>query len=188
MNDAHSIPQPPSVEELVRSCRNGDERAFRALIEHLLPESMALAVQFVRRREVAEDVVQEAFLRFARALPTYDPSLPFEPWFFTIVRNCARTRVAKTRHRMRREEDHRDHTGGADRVGRDAGDGLSIDLGRAIESLPPMQQRCVRLCLFEGYTSVEAARLLGVREGTVRTHLKRARTRLRSVLDAEVAP
>ena len=45
-----------------------------------------------------------------------------------------------------------------------------------------MQQACVRLCDIEGYTSVEAARMLGVGEATVRTHVHRARKQLRAVI------
>ena len=178
MNDAHLTRHQPSVEELVGSCLDGEETAFRRLVERLLPDAMTLAIQFVRRRDLAEDVVQEAFLRLARALPTYDRRRPFEPWFFTIVRNCARDRSLQNLRWDRHEDagnlaaevavEHRD------------GAGLAVDLGRALGGLPAMQQRCVRLCLFEGYTSAEAAGLLGVREGTVRTHVQRARKRLRS--------
>jgi DNA-directed RNA polymerase specialized sigma24 family protein len=48
-----------------------------------------------------------------------------------------------------------------------------------------MQQACVRLCNVEGFTSIEAARMLGVSEGTVRTHLFRARSRLRAEMEPQ---
>jgi RNA polymerase sigma-70 factor (ECF subfamily) len=59
------------------------------------------------------------------------------------------------------------------------------DLERAIEGLAPMQQACLRLCEVEGFTSVEAAGMLGIGEGTVRTHLHRARLRLRIAIDPQ---
>ena len=48
-----------------------------------------------------------------------------------------------------------------------------------------MQQMCIRLCDIEGLTSVEAARMLDVDAGTVRTHLHRARQKLRAVMDLQ---
>lgn len=185
MNHADNRTPPPALEDHARACLEGDERAYRDLVERLLPDAMALAIQFVRRRESAEDAVQDAFLRMARSLPTYDPNRPFAPWFFTIVRNCARTHAARTRRRRDGQESVRhaewlEPVAGPDEGGLDSA--LDLDLARAVALLPRMQQRCVRLCLFEGYTSTEAALLLGVREGTVRTHVKRARSRLQSVL------
>ena len=50
------------------------------------------------------------------------------------------------------------------------------DIERAIEALAPMQQACLRLCDIEGFTSIEAGRMLGMGEATVRTHLHRARS------------
>ena len=60
---------------------------------------------------------------------------------------------------------------------------LAGDLARAIDQLAPMQQACVRLCELEGFTSVEAASMLGISEATVRTHVYRARRRLRDAVD-----
>lgn len=194
MNDAHLSPASPAqpelsvgaqpLEELVLGCRRGDESAYRELVERLLPDAMALAIQFVRRREAAEDVVQEAFLRVARALPTYDPRRPFPPWFFTIVRNCARSHLARIRRTADRGVADGAHEWAESAASHPAA-GLVVDLERALVALPAMQQRCVRLCLVEEYTSAEAALLLGVREGTVRTHVKRARSRLRTILGDE---
>jgi RNA polymerase sigma-70 factor (ECF subfamily) len=146
---------------------------------------MALAWQSTRRVEDAEDVVQAAFHRAVRALPDYDDRRPFGAWFYTIVRNVARNAHSK-----------RDRRTGLAPVAPLAAEPaapasidpvLSSDVGRAIDALPAMQQACVRLCEVEGFTSVEAGRLLGVAEGTVRTHLRRARRQLRATLDPERA-
>jgi RNA polymerase sigma-70 factor (ECF subfamily) len=172
MNDARDR----TDEQLARAAKRGDAAAYDALARRYLRPAMALAWQYTGGVEDAEDVVQEAFHRAVRGLGTYDDQRPFSAWFYAIVRNVARTAIRKDGQRAvlapltlveelpaRAENDPV----------------LAGDVERAIDQLAPMQQACVRLCNMEGFTSIEAARMLGVSEGTVRTHLFRARNRLR---------
>ena len=166
-------------EQLARAARQGDATAYDALVRRYLRPAMAGAWQFTRRVEDAEDVVQDAFHRAVRGLGDYDDSRPFAPWFYAIVRNVARSAIRRDERRMALapltllQED----TEGPPQVD----PVVAGTLERAIEALPPMQQACLRLCDIEGFSSVEAAGMLGIAEGTARTHLHRARARLRSV-------
>ncbi|MGH7444187.1 MAG: RNA polymerase sigma factor, partial [Longimicrobiales bacterium] len=83
MNDSN-------VDALAGRARDGDQRAFGALVRRLVRPALAAAWEFVPTREDAEDVVQEAFARTWRQLGRYDATRPFAPWFFTILRNVAR--------------------------------------------------------------------------------------------------
>lgn len=164
---------------LARDAKRGDSVAYDILVRRYLRPAMAIAWEFTRRLEDAEDVTQEAFHRAVRALDRYDDRRPFRIWFFTILRNVARNAVAKDRRRNLLAPvealDEEPTTAAVDPV-------VAGDLDRAIESLAPMQQACLRLGDVEGFSSVEIAHMLGVAEGTVRTHLHRARKRLRTVL------
>ncbi len=179
MNDAPDR----TDEELAKAAKRGDAAAYDALARRYLRPAMALAWQYTRRVEDAEDVVQEAFHRVVRALAGYDDRRPFSAWFYAIVRNVARTAISKDGRRaalapLTLVEDEPPALAAVDPV-------VAADVERAIEALAPMQQACVRLCEVEGFTSVEAARMLGVAEGTIRTHLHRARHRLRITIDPE---
>ena len=165
-------------EELARAAKRGDAVAYDALARRYLRPAMALAWQYTRGVEDAEDVVQDAFHRAVRALADYDDRRPFSAWFYTIVRNVARSAISKDGRRaalapLTLVEDEPPAPSTIDPV-------VSRDVGRAIDALAPMQQACIRLCELEGFTSVEAARMLGIGEGTVRTHLHRARHQLRA--------
>jgi RNA polymerase sigma-70 factor (ECF subfamily) len=167
-------------EELACRAQRGDVAAFDTLVRRYLRPSMALAWQFARDLADAEDIVQEAFHRAVRSLAQYDGRRPFAPWFYEIVRNVARN--ARGRSGRRAElapvewlDSEPEDASRVDPIARH-------DLGRALDSLAPMQQACVRLCDVEGFTSVEAGVLLGVGDATVRTHLRRARSRLRGIL------
>ena len=174
--------QERSDEELAREAGRGDADAFDLLVRRHLRPAIALAWQYVRSLEDAEDVVQDAFHRMVRALGSYDASRPFGAWFYAIVRNVARTasRAGARRAALAPELDP-----DADLPAAIASDpGVASDLQRALDALPPMQQACVRLCDVEGFTSVEAAAMLGVGDATIRTHLHRARRQLRAAMQA----
>ncbi len=170
-------------EELARAAKRGDAAAYDALARRYLRPAMALAWQYTRGVEDAEDVVQDAFHRAVRSLADYDDRRPFSAWFYTIVRNVARTAISKDGRRaalapLTLVEGEPPAPAVVDPV-------VAGDVERALETLAPMQQASVRLCDVEGFTSVEAARMLGVSEGTVRTHLHRARRRLRVAIDPQ---
>jgi RNA polymerase sigma-70 factor (ECF subfamily) len=167
-------------EELAQAAKRGESIAYDALVRRYLRPAMAVAWQYVRRVEDSEDIVQESFHRVVRALADYDDERPFGAWFYAIVRNVARTAVSKDSRRaglapLSLLEDDMPAPTVVD-------PGVVGDIERAIESLAPMQQACVRLCDIEGFTSVEASQMLGVDDGTVRTHLHRARKQLRAAM------
>ncbi len=170
-------------EELARAAKRGDDDAFDRLARRYLRPAVALAWQFARGLDDAEDIVQDAFHRVVRALGDYDDRRPFAPWFYSIVRNVARTAIRKDSRRaalapLSVVEDEPP-------AGRDFDPVVAGDVERLIESLPPMQQACVRLCDIEGFSSVEAAAMLDLHEGTVRTHVHRARGRIQSAMQAD---
>lgn len=170
---------------LVRRILGGDRSAWADLVERYLRRAMAAAWQFTESRDDAEDLVQDAFVRVLEALPRYDPARPFGPWFFTILRNAARTRAR--RDGRRRAEVLSEEVGSDDpwdRVDEKIdGKALLERLPRALDGLSPMQRHCFRLCDLEGLEPREVADMTGLAPPTVRVHLHRARAALRKELE-----
>ena len=88
--------------DLLRKARAGDPAAFDALVARHGRLVLAVARRVTGHREDAEDVAQEAFLRFYRALADFDPSRPVEPWLVRITLNVARSHLRRAP--SRREE------------------------------------------------------------------------------------
>jgi RNA polymerase sigma-70 factor (ECF subfamily) len=140
---------------------------------------MAVAMEYCDSLDDAEDVVQESFRRVAEGLPGFDSARPFDPWFFTILRNTARN-WAKSRRVRSHDDLSVDHESDRPGPSEDADQReLAQQLNQAIVRLPAMQQTCFRLCLVEGLSSREAADAMGLAESTVRVHVMRARQALR---------
>ena len=83
MSPFAEIPQP-----LILRARSGDAAAFRQLVDLLAGLTFNIAWRMTGHRADAEDMSQEVFLRLHRHFATYDPSLPFLPWFRRLSSNA----------------------------------------------------------------------------------------------------
>ncbi len=75
---------------LVREYIAGDERAFTLLYERYYPRLMRFLVSWVKDKDLAQDLVQEAFLRVHRHITKYKPQRKFSTWIFMISANLAK--------------------------------------------------------------------------------------------------
>src|SRR5439155_3586726 len=80
---------------LLARLREGDERAFEAVVERFYPSMIAIARGYVRSRAVAEEVVQEAWLGVLKGLDRFEGRSSFRTWVLQIVANIARTRAVR---------------------------------------------------------------------------------------------
>ena len=143
-------------------------RVYRAVM-------LQRALSVLGDHALAEDAVQEAFIRISRHIGRFK-SMPSEERRYlclTIVKNAALNML-----RDRRETDPIPETLPA--VPRDIA--LGIDITAAVDSLEEGHRNVVLLRLRYGFSTMETARLLGIKQGTVRSRLNRARIILVEVL------
>lgn len=171
---ATSVPetdwQPPTWEAIVRE---HSARVYR------------LAYRLTGNRHDAEDLTQEVFVRVFRSLSTYTPGT-FEGWLHRITTNLfldhARRRQRIRMDAMGEDSDRYPTTdGGPERAFEH--DNLDVDVQRALDELPPEYRAAVVLCDIEGLSYEEIAVTLGIKLGTVRSRIHRARARLRVSLE-----
>jgi len=177
------IPDSITDQELVRRALTGDNGAYRHLVDRYIRPALAVAWEFSETLEDAEDVVQEAFRKAVRALESFDTNRPFRPWFFTILRNVARS--AKSANALRVFQALEESVPDEEPTPIDVVERLELQarLDMELESLSEMQRVCFRLCALEGLSSGEVAEALGLSDATVRTHVYRARSVLRSAME-----
>ena len=171
-------------EAIVR-CQDGDREAFRHLADRYKDVLFGTAVLMTGNRAVAEEQVQEALLSAWRGIRGFRLGSPVKPWLVRILVNAVlsqqRRRVIPTVH----IDDGPDtpDTGTVDPAATlDALENRLV-LRRAVATLSPDHRQVVVLRYFAGLTVPEAARALGVREGTVKSRLHRALAALREQLD-----
>ena len=149
----------------------GDKRAFRYLYDRVAGRMFASARRILGDRELAEDAVQEAFVRIWRSAAKFDPSRGVAlAWVGRILRNAALDRLPKERDIGRIEDVE---------IAVMPVEPPSARLGQCLKKLPGQQGKAMVLMYVHGMTHSELADHLGAPLGTVKSWVKRGLATLR---------
>ena len=176
-----------SEHVLVERCRQGDETAFRELVDQYKGLVFAVIARGVTNRGRAEELAQDVFLKIHKGLPYFRGESKLSTWIFRIVVNVLsqeRPELASTS--LDAEDDGRPkHEPEAD--DRAFSELVMKDrLQKAIERLPVPYQVLINGHYLKGMRYEELAEALEMPMGTVKTHLHRAKRRLRHLLETEL--
>ncbi|HWP38603.1 MAG TPA: sigma-70 family RNA polymerase sigma factor [Gemmatimonadales bacterium] len=170
--------------ELAVLAQAGNREAFGELVRRYAGQARRVARAVLRDPQDADDAVQDAFLSALRNLGRYDATRPFGPWLLRIVSNAALDRLR--RERVRTTEAIAPEVAARDAAPDRLADRAALfdALRAALATLPERQRVAVVLFDVEGYSHGEIAEILGIPEGTVRSHVFHARRTLRAALAA----
>jgi len=170
--------------EVVQLVLAGEIDAFDELVRRTRRPAYRLARRITRNHEDADDVVQDSYVKAYRALPRFDLTRAFGPWFLTIV---ARTALSRIRQGVRRATVPLDEPGAegmtlADRLPDatldPAGQQNLLDVERALERLSEEHRSILALRVEGDLAYAEIASALDIPVGTVMSRLARAREAL----------
>jgi RNA polymerase sigma-70 factor (ECF subfamily) len=176
--------------QLVERLRAGDPDAFDAVYEAFNARLYNFLARLSNRRDVAEDLVEETWLRLVAHAGKLTPDTRLGPWLFTVARNL---HVSYCRARLL-EDSHADGLiglwpSGSPRLSPfDSLEATEVQrrIAVALASLPRIYREALLLVVVEGLSPSEAAEVCGVRAECLRQRLSRARARLaRHLSDAE---
>lgn len=176
----------PTDEQLIERARGGEQEAFRLLVERYEPKVAATVVGMLGSGPDADDVGQETFIRFFRALDAFRGESALGTYLTRIAINQA-LKALQRRRTWRERFLSRDDAGheieqpvaeGSDEV--DERERATL-VQKALATLPPEQRAVVVLRVMEGYSTKETAEMLGLPQGTVMSRLSRALERLKIV-------
>jgi RNA polymerase sigma-70 factor (ECF subfamily) len=168
---------------LIAAAARGEMPAFEALYRLHVGRVNGVIVRLVGRHGArVEDLVQETFVRAWQALPRFRFEAAFSTWLHRLAVNTALMELRSQRSRPQGDgdEDALDRIGTADSAG--ATTALSMDLERAVASLPPRARAVLVLYDIEGWKHEEIAAELGMAVGSSKAQLHRARGLLRERL------
>lgn len=178
--------EDPAERALVERCRLGSDEAFRELVDRYKNLVYGVILRTVADPSRADDLAQEVFLRVYRGLPSFRGESKLSTWVFRIVRNvCGEIRTLGQFEQSLDAVDEdgrlRVEPGSADRAFEDIE--LRDRLDKALAQLPPAARFLVAAHYLGGQKYEDLAQALGMPVGTVKTHLHRAKRRLRALLD-----
>ena len=184
---------PEDDIKLMLRAKDGDEKAFEALVERHQTRVYHLAYRFLGNAEDAQDAAQEAFVKVYQARKTYQPYARFTTWLYTIVKNTCLKALARARPTVSLDEDMGTGEGAMPRQVADPNMPTPAEtlrrkeqaelVRRAVDSLPEPQRLAVLLSRFEGMSYEEIAGVLGCSAKAVKSMLHRARLALRERLE-----
>jgi RNA polymerase sigma factor (sigma-70 family) len=165
-------------ELLVMECQDGSVRALDRLVSRWQKRLWRYAYRLTGDAEAAWDVTQESWLGVIRGLARLHDPARFRPWIYQIVTRKADDWIAgnaKTRRRrveMKSEEPEEDQW--QDREDSD-------EIQNLLRELPDQSRTVLTLYYLEGLSIAEAAQVLGIPEGTVKSRLHAARNELKAL-------
>ncbi len=97
------------LDEIITMVKNGDQAAFRKIVEEYRQQAFSMAFRIVCDEEEARDIVQESFIKIWQKIDTYDMSMKFSTWLYKIVANSAidRMRQIKRHNLVNIDEDYK---------------------------------------------------------------------------------
>lgn len=171
---------------MVLQCQGGEYRQLMGdtflLIEKEIPRLRRYARYLVRDADRADDLVQETLTRAIEKVHTWQQGTNLRAWLFVIMRNSFISEIRKERRRPVSSALPQDHPAFAV-DGRQEAHLAFIDLQAAFERLPDEHREILVLVVIEGLKYEEAAAVLDIPIGTVRSRVSRARTALKNLVE-----
>jgi RNA polymerase sigma-70 factor (ECF subfamily) len=171
---------------LVARAREGERAALRQLIELHQDRLFGFVWRMVRDHHEAEDICQDAFLKAFASLDTFSTEFRFSTWLFTIAYRVCLNRLRRKRMLvgeayLSASVDSGESPDSALESAEAAR--LRSSLWGAVDQLTPPQRATVLLFYRHDLSCQEIARIIELPLATVKSHLHRARARLRELLE-----
>jgi RNA polymerase sigma factor (sigma-70 family) len=168
--------------ELVQMLKRQESAAFTYLYDNYSHSLYAIVLNIVTDREIANDVLQETFVKIWRQITTYDEGKGrLYTWMLNVARNSS---IDKLRSKgFRQEKQNQELSENVYEQTVDAG--LNIDklgLRKLVHQLKPDQKELIELAYFQGYTQDEMSQILTIPLGTVKTRMRAALIELRKMM------
>ena len=173
---------PNDEARLIAAARRGDCRAFAALVDAHQQAVRGFLRRFCGIWADADDIAQEAFVTAWAKLARFEGRSSFRSWVCGIGFRIARDARRSHQRAAARDTDWRaelDASGASEAPIEDR-----LALADAMAALPDDQRAAVALCLGEGFSHSEAAAILKLPLGTVKSHVTRGRERLLAALES----
>ncbi len=172
--------------ELAVLASEGDERAFREILERYRQKTLGICLRMLRNSTEAEEAAQDSFVKIYLHLKDFDPQRGFMAWAAGITINECRDRLRKRARFKRRFREISDTDIDQSQAPVDTAYEKKRQVKlveNAVEKLPEKLKEVIVLRAYSDYSYEEIARALKIRIGTVMSRLYRAREKLTELLE-----
>jgi RNA polymerase sigma-70 factor (ECF subfamily) len=170
--------------QLILQTKDGNNDAFRDLVELHMRQVYDLAYGFVNDHDDAEDITQEVFVKVHNSIGSFRQEAEFSTWLYRITTNASLDRLKQRRRKTKRQVplEESETMQLATNPGPIENLDLSMHIERALHELPTLQRAVVILRHIDGLPTRKVSEILKCSEGTVKTHLHRGLKKMRTLL------
>lgn len=165
--------------ELMLRVKAGDQAAFEELYKLYQRPLVNYLFRLCGNRPLAEDLLQEAFLRLWRAAPTYEPTAKVSTYVFKIAHNLFLNEAARRREKALEGVDREFRDDPTAEIHRQE---VQAAVQRAVEALPEGEREVLVLAEYNGFKYAEISEILGIPVGTVKSRMFSAVQHLKEAL------
>lgn len=170
-------------EHLARLAQGGDKKAYRTLLNQILPFIRIVLSGGLSNQDWVEDITQDVLISVHKSLSTYSSDMPFQPWLRSIIhfrktdflRKYYKNRNLKGDVQNNVEIFEQSVTG-------TQGAGELRDIEEALETLPDKQKEIIEKVKIQGYSIKEVAQEMGMTDSAVKVTVHRALNKLKDKL------
>ena len=165
------------LNHLIKACKQNDAKAQRMLYEKYDARFFAVCKRYFGNIQEAEDALVKGFLKIFQNINSYTGDGNFEGWMHRIIVNECLMEVRRKKAIFLNIDDHQNHISPPEKI---EGEGNIMQL---LNYLPEGCKVVFTLYVIEGYKHKEIADLLNISEGTSKSQLNLAKTKLKELLD-----
>lgn len=170
-------------QNVLAALRRRDKDALRELYRAYSPVAFGVICKIVKKEDVAENVLQDVFLKVWNNIEQYDTSKGrFLSWILRIARNAAIDKVRSKNYQQDRKTSGLENSPVSNLAYTGAPSTDNIDVRDKVNKLDTKYRVLIELTYFEGYSHTEAAKQLDLPLGTVKGRIRKALKELRKVL------
>ncbi len=183
-----------SQAEFIKELKTGSEAAFGRLIEENQKKVYRIALSFVKNPADAEDIAQEVFIRIYTSIGSFKGNSSLETWIYKITYNLSLDFLKRNNRKLKNTKtlDDPEDTEIITLAGEKfipekefEDKELKEDLKKALNELPDDQRRLIELKDIHGFSYEEIMEITGLKDGTMKSRLNRARASLRKSLQSK---
>lgn len=169
-------------QDLVEEVLSGQRQAFSELVRRYQKSILRLSMRFTKDLDMAQDVVQETFIKAYEKLGSFEGRSQFRSWLFQIAVNTAKNKLRDRKHQITEEEGLQlaVHPEAEASLIKSA---LSKEMGREVEKLPIKQRTALILRIYEDLSFKEIADIMECPYDTAKANYRHALLRLREVFE-----
>lgn len=174
------------LARLLQATARGDRQAFARLYELTAPKLLGAGVYMLKRRELAEDVLQDLFVKvWHRASEYHAERGGVLTWLYSVQRYLALDKLRAQRPTQELDEDMSDTLAfeGPDPATMAMSNEMAARVHKCLDTLSAEQRRSVTLAFFEGLTHAELTQKLQIPLGTVKSWIRRGLISLQKCLE-----